>query len=155
MDIQVASNFERYLYYRLDCRPDKVRETMEQFRREKSIALEGPGDPAFAAGRGDTESTIETIRRYHRDFGYLLDPHTAVGVTVAERFSVDGMPTVCLATAHPAKFADTMEKAVGPGLAVHPSLEALKSLGTRKVLLEPRREDVEEYVRATLGHAGK
>lgn len=152
MDIQVASNFERYLYYRLGQDASKVRATMDEFARCKRIVVQGKDDE-FAAGRGDTATTIDTIQRYYRQYGYLLDPHTAVGVSVAERNLSEAVPTVCLATAHPAKFASTIEKALEPGLAVHPTLEALKSLPTRKVLLDPMREVVKGYVAETL--AGK
>ena len=151
MDIQVASNFERYLYYRLGQDAAKVRETMAEFARSKCITVPGKDD-GFAAGRGDTAMTLDTIRRYYREAGYLLDPHTAVGVAVAEQNAIAGVPTVCLATAHPAKFAATIEKALEPGLAVHPTLEALKALPTRKVLLEPVKEVIKEYVATTLAN---
>ncbi len=152
MDIQVASNFERYLYYRLGQDAAKVRATMDEFARCKRIVVPGK-DGEFAAGRGDTATTLDTIQRYYRQYGYLLDPHTAVGVSVAEQNACEGIPTVCLATAHPAKFAATIEKALEPGLAVHPTLEALKTLPTRKVLLDPLKEVVKGYVAETL--AGK
>ena len=149
MDIQVASNFERYLYYRLGCDAGKVRETMAEFAASKRICIPGKDDD-FAAGRGDTATTLETIQRYYRQYGYLLDPHTAVGVAVAERNANHETPTICLATAHPAKFAATIEKALEPGLAIHPTLEALKKLPTRKVLLEPDNETIKHYVAETL-----
>ena len=151
MDIQVASNFERYLYYRLGQDAAKVRETMAEFARCKCITVPGK-DNGFAAGRGDTAMTLDIIRRYYREAGYLLDPHTAVGVVVAEQNAIAGVPTVCLATAHPAKFAATIEKALEPGLAIHPTLEALKALPTRKVLLEPAKEVIKEYVATTLAN---
>ena len=151
MDIQVASNFERYLYYRLGCDAAKVRDAMATFAKEKRLHVDGPADNDFVAGRGDTETTLATIRRYYTDYGYLLDPHTAVGVSVAEKFLCDSIPTICLATAHPAKFAATIEKALRPGLAVHPTLEALKTLPARKVLLDPEKNIIENYVSTTIG----
>lgn len=150
MDIQVASNFERYLYYRLGMDSAKVREAMTYFAKNKTLAVPGEADAAFAAGKGDTETTMDTIKRYFHDYGYVLDPHTAVGVSVAEKNAIEGVPTVCLATAHPAKFAITIDKALGEGKAVHPALEALKNLPTRKVLLEPEICSIEGYVSKTL-----
>jgi threonine synthase len=123
---------------------------MGTFAKEKKLVVDGPADNDFVAGRGDTEITLATISRYFNDYGYLLDPHTAVGVSVAEKFLCDGIPTICLATAHPAKFAATIEKALRPGLAVHPTLEALKSLPARKVLLEPEKSIIEDYVSTTI-----
>jgi threonine synthase len=72
----------------------------------------------FGAGRTDEDATGETIRRTDRLAGYLLDPHTAVGVAVAERQAAGTVPMVVLGTAHPAKFPDAVEAAAGrrPGL---------------------------------------
>ncbi len=149
MDIQVASNFERYLYYRLGKDPAKVREAMATFAKEKSLTVPG-SDPDFAAGRGDTEATLATIAKYYREAGYILDPHTAVGVSVAEKNMREGEPMVCLATAHPAKFSAAITHALGADLAHHPTLEALKALPTRKVLLEPAVEVIENYMAEVL-----
>lgn len=150
MDIQVASNFERYLFYRLNENPDAVRSLMEDFARTGSITVPGKDD-TFAAGRGDTEATLAAIRKYHSAYGYILDPHTAVGVHVAEQFIQPGIPMVCLATASPAKFSEAIIRALGSDLARHPTLEALKSLPIHKALLDPTKEAVKQYVIDTLG----
>ncbi len=133
MDIQVASNFERYLYYTLGSDAGALREAMETFARTGSFALPrgGPVDPLFRAGVGDTASTLATIRRFHDEHGYLLDPHTAVGVQVAGPHIADGEPMICLATAHPAKFSRAIEQATGRDLARHPALDALRDAPTR------------------------
>jgi threonine synthase len=133
MDIQVASNFERYLYYRVERNPEAVGEAMAAFARAGSVHV--PGDPRerprIAAGAGSTAATLEVIRRYHRDHGYLLDPHSAVGVAVAEQHLSEYEPMICLATAHPAKFPDAIRDAVGADIARHPSLEAIRDAPTR------------------------
>ena len=84
----------------------------------------------FQAGRCSESETLETIAAVHRDTGMVIDPHTAVGVAVAERLRGDrGTPMVTLATAHPAKFPDAVERAVG----VRPSLpERLADLYERE-----------------------
>jgi len=149
MDIQVASNFERYLYYRVGEDPARVRELMAEFARAKRFALPGV-DPLIAAGRGNTAMTLDVIRRYWREHRYLLDPHTAVGVAVAERFADSASPTLCLATAHPAKFPEAIRQALDEDLARHPALDALKALPTRCVILPPTREAIAAHVRATV-----
>lgn len=131
MDIQVASNFERYLFYRVGCDSARLRGLMQEFGRTGAIRLPAGGDAPFVAGACDTAGTLDTIARYHRHHGYVLDPHTAVGVAVAERLRENGLPTLCLATAHPAKFAGAIERAIGPGVARHPAIDALASLPTR------------------------
>jgi len=137
MDIQVASNFERYLYYRWGGDARQVRLRMAAFQREGRIEAGGgdgaaPVDPLIRAGRGDTAATLQTIRRFWEDYGYLLDPHTAVGVHVGLRLADDGSaPLIALATAHPAKFREAILRATGRDLARHPILDALDGMPTR------------------------
>lgn len=130
MDIQVASNFERYLYYRVDGDSEKLTAMMKQFAQTGSLTVDG-SDDLFAAGEGNTFQTLETIKKIHAETGYILDPHTAVGVAVAEKFqTLENIPTVCLATAHPAKFPDAIEQAIGEA-AHHPVLDAVANAETR------------------------
>jgi threonine synthase len=146
MDIQVASNFERYLYYRCNKDAAKVTELMKQFAAEQCISLPG-SDPEFAAGSGNTASTLATIRKYHDLAGYILDPHSAVGVCVAEKYSLQGTPTVCLATAHPGKFPDAIAQALGDGtLARHPELSKLEGMPMRKTVIEANADTVKDFV---------
>ena len=145
MDIQVASNFERYLYYRVGFDSAKVRELMAAFAKDGCIRLPGK-DEDFAAGRGDTAATLATIKDFYGKYGYILDPHTAVGVSVAQTLPLPGVPTICLSTAHPAKFSGAITQALGSDLARHPALEALKSLELRRARLEPQRDVIEHYV---------
>jgi threonine synthase len=90
----------------------------------------GVVDDLFVAGRGDTASTLETIKRYKEQHGYVLDPHTAVGVFVAEKHLSSDVPTICLATAHPAKFTQAIIDATGEAVH-HPTLDALVNAQTR------------------------
>ncbi len=155
MDIQVASNFERYLYYRAGESAGVVREGMRAFEREGVLRVapdaEGRVDPLIAAGRGTTEETLAVIREVHERQGYLLDPHTAVGVGVARAHLDPAEPMICLATAHPAKFGEAIERALGRDAAHHPALEALKNLPTRKTRLPADAAAVREFVEHTLG----
>ncbi|MGE4488735.1 MAG: threonine synthase [Kiritimatiellales bacterium] len=129
MDIQVASNFERYLYYRLGKDSAKLCELMNGFAKNKTLTVEG-SDDLFAAGEAGTFQTLETIKKVYKNEGYILDPHTAVGVAVAEKFQCSEVPTICLATAHPAKFTDAIEQAIGEA-AHHPVLDKLANAETR------------------------
>lgn len=149
MDIQVASNFERYLFYRTGEDPLRVKELMEDFARTGELRLEG-NDATFTAGAGTTAETMETISRYYRDYNYLLDPHTAVGVAVAKRLQRDGEPTVCLATAHPAKFSETIRNATGEDAARHAVIDKLSGLSTRCKVLPATKTAVQTFIRDTL-----
>lgn len=154
MDIQVASNFERYLFYRAGCDAARLRAWMDEFARTGSLAIgrQAPGeevDPDIVAGAVSEEEGLETIRRYYAHHGYLLDPHTAVGVTVAERQEGEGDPIVCLATAHPAKFPAAIRAATGQDVARHPSIDALMTLPTRCQVLPNDRDAVRALVERT------
>ncbi len=145
MDIQVASNFERYLYYRLREDPAATKRLMNEFSRTGRIKLTDT-DPLFHAGAADTEATLEVIARYYHDHQILLDPHSAVGVGVAERFLHRDYPTVCLATAHPAKFPEAIKKAVGENTVHHPIIEKILHLPTRCQRLPACQNAVREYI---------
>ncbi|MGN7454339.1 threonine synthase [Paenibacillus pasadenensis] len=111
MDIQVASNFERYLFYLYGEDAASVAGLMEQFKQQGSLSI--PADKLaavqadFSAHAVGNEECLDTIARYHRDTGYLLDPHTACGVAAADRIA-PASPVVALATAHPAKFDESI-----------------------------------------------
>jgi threonine synthase len=142
MDIQVASNFERYLYY---LAADKAKQCPEQgksaavilkqwmteFKQNGALKTGVKDHTCFAAGRGDTAMTLATIKTYWEQYQYLLDPHTAVGVAVAEGRRTAGVPMICLATAHPAKFSEAIIRATGQDLAHHPILDAIMQLPAR------------------------
>ena len=150
MDIQVASNFERYLYYRLGADPEKVRTAMQQFGKEGRLSVTphagGSIDELIVAGSGNTRETLATIRDVHARYGYLLDPHSAVGVHVGKQHLDASAPMICLATAHPAKFAQAIQDATGRDLAHHPILDALQDLPTRCSVLPARDSEIRRYI---------
>jgi threonine synthase len=153
MDIQVASNFERYLHYRAGGDSRRLCGWMEAFRRDGRLEI-GGGDDAFAAGRGDTAATLATIREFWTRHRCLLDPHTAVGVHVALQHLDPAAPMICLATAHPAKFGDAIRQATGEDLAHHPILDALAGLPVRCARLPADREAVARFIRDAVAHLG-
>ncbi len=134
MDIQVASNFERYLFYKVGEDAAELTALMSEFSRSGELCVplnkNGVVDELFVAGRGDTPATLATIKRYKDRYGYVLDPHTAVGVYVAEKNMSAESPAICLATAHPAKFTQAIIDAIGEEVH-HPTLDALANAETR------------------------
>jgi threonine synthase len=126
MDIQVSSNLERLLFEMLGRDGAAVAELMMEFRSEGRVRI--PPDRLgwlsehHDAGELSDEECLLEIGRTYRERGYLMDPHTAVGVGVARRLRRrEHVPMVCLATAHPAKFPDAVEQATGvrPALPEH------------------------------------
>jgi threonine synthase len=155
MDIQVASNFERYLYYRAGSSPDALRALMGEFRRTGRLRAEPDGggavDPLFASASADEGQILDAIAATWRDHKYLLDPHSAVGVSVALRLGggID-WPIVCLATAHPAKFPAAIQRATGEDLAHHPSIDRLMDLPTRCTAVPNDAQKVREFIEKTV-----
>ncbi|MBP5509810.1 MAG: threonine synthase [Kiritimatiellae bacterium] len=147
MDIQVASNFERYLYYLAGGNTAEVRDWMETFKAEGRLKPPAPLHSDITAGRGDTEATLAAIRSFWTQYRYLLDPHTAVGVSVALGKRTADTPMICLATAHPAKFGEAIRRATGEDLAHHPILDALMSLPVRKQVVPADVDAVGAIVR--------
>jgi len=125
MDIQVSSNFERLLFEMNDRDGAVTASQLTRFR-DKGLVVE-PDQyeqwiaPTFRASRATDHDTLATIRYVYEDFDMLIDPHTAVGVKVAREFAEEGIPMLTMATAHPAKFPDAVERATGvrPGLPEH------------------------------------
>jgi len=113
MDIQVASNFERYLYYVLGEDAGQVRTLMEQFKTNGEIVVTGDNlarvQADFGAHGVQGQQCLDTIKNYEEETGYLLDPHSACGVAAADKYAGSGNVTVSLATAHPAKFNEAIE----------------------------------------------
>ncbi len=116
MDIQVSSNFERLLFEAEDRDAASVRRLMAGLSQSGAFNLDEAArrklGEDFVSDSADEATTAATIKRLFRDDGILVDPHTAVGVSVAERH-LGATPMVTLATAHPAKFPDAVEAATG------------------------------------------
>ena len=126
MDIQVSSNFERLLFEILDRDPVATADCMARFRATGNMAVPqaawARANALLAGFRLDDEGTLAEIRRLHQASGYLADPHTAVAVAAARAHPAPaGVPMIVEATAHPAKFPDAIEAAVGirPPLPSH------------------------------------
>ncbi len=118
MDIQVASNFERLMFEIHDRDAAVVRALMASLAQSGQFTLSARAlmevRAVFSADRADEDETAATIRTTLRETGHVIDPHTAVGVAVAEKESRDpSVPMVVLGTAHPAKFPDAVEAACG------------------------------------------
>jgi threonine synthase len=149
MDIQVSSNHERLLFELLGRDAAATAELMGRFRALGSV--EGPRDPVFAAASLDDDATLAVIAGIHRRTGYLADPHTAVGIGAAERCRRrPDLPMVCLATAHPAKFPDAVERATGTRPALPDSLADLFERPERYDVLSADVDGVRRYVESAV-----
>jgi threonine synthase len=143
MDIQVASNLERFLYFSLGGDPARVRSTLAEFQKTGACRIENFDRDIFRASRSTNEDIAANVARVHRDLGYVIDPHTACGFQ-----DIDPSRTsVVLATASPAKFPDAIRAAIGIS-PTHPTLEALKALPIVKHRIPAKAGNVEAYLEA-------
>ena len=160
MDIQVSSNFERLLFdaYRRD--GSAVRALMASQAQSGRFTLAASAlseiRALFAAGRADEDEVAATIRTVLREIGRFVDPHTAVGIAVAEKEPRDpAVPMVVLSTAHPAKFPDAVEAACGHRPSLPEWLSDIDRRPERVTLLPADQDAVERFVLATSRAAQK
>ncbi len=141
MDIQVASNFERFLYYHNEKNADKTLSQMAEFAASGSIDLPDFNSSNFSATRCSDEEILENIRKVKEEFNYVVDPHTACGFQDLDLTCTH----VVLATAHPAKFPDVIEKAIGER-PTEESLEAIKKKKQVNYPVENSAEAVQKFL---------
>jgi len=160
MDIQVSSNFERLLFDA--CRRDgsAVRTLMAAQAQSGRFTLSASAlseiRAVFAAGRADEDEVAATIRTVLRETGRFVDPHTAVGIAVAEKELRDpAVPMVVLSTAHPAKFPDAVEAACCQRPSLPEWLSDLDRRPERITFLPADQDAVERFVLATSRAAQK
>ncbi len=115
MDIQISSNFERALFDACDRNGNAVSRIMEDLSQRNGFSLSKCVSEKlsqhFSSNSASEEETLATIKKCFTQTGELLCPHTAIGVNVAEKTRFSDTPMITLATAHPAKFPDAVEKA--------------------------------------------
>lgn len=140
MDIEISSNFERLLFDLFAQDGAALAAAMQNFRETKRLRLSTAQHTAFtrlfAAHAVDDAATLTQIQQTYAQAGYLLDPHTAVGVAASAAVAAPGI-TVTLATAHPAKFPDAVQQATGISPALPPHLADLFSR-TERITPMPR-----------------
>ncbi len=152
MDIQIASNFERYLYYLYDEDTEKVKESMDRFRSEGRLRF--PPDVLervredFDSYRVSEDETLNTIKTFYSETGYVIDPHTACGVFAAK--SSNYPDVICLATAHPAKFPEAIYKAIKRYPEVPRAIKELEGKKQRLKVLDNSVEQVKRFIENSL-----
>lgn len=152
MDIQVASNFERYLYHLFNEDSARVNSALATFSKTgrmsfTNMELERVRQD-FSSCSVNREQTLRTIAEFSGSFDYTLDPHTAVGVRAALDSGISGCEQVCLATAHPAKFGDAVKLATGMEPELPPGLQGLDALPSRCENMNAKLEEIRAFVEA-------
>lgn len=152
MDISKASNFERFVF---DLVGRDARVVADLWR-----AVDGGGEfdlstgPffrrvaefGFVSGRSTHADRVETIRKVQGRYGVTVDPHTADGIKAGLEHREADVPLVCLETARPAKFADTIREALGQDPERPPAYRDVESKPLRFDVMEPGAENIKRYI---------
>ena len=153
MDIQISSNFERYLYDLAGNSSKQLQLWMDEFEQSGKLTVESnlhkKAQQDFASACVNDEEILSVIRKSHQDHKYLLDPHSAVGVCAAEKIEIR-TPVICLACAHPAKFSKAIRKALGTEPILPEALASLQNLDTHSKTVPAEPEAVKKVMLDTL-----
>jgi threonine synthase len=156
MDISKASNFERYAYDLVGRDAGTLRELWRTLESEGEIDLSRTpywprvAQTGFVSGRSTHADRVATIKNVFQKYGVMIDPHTADGVKVGLEHREPGVPLVCLETALPAKFAETIRAALGREPERPAEYAGLEERPQRVEVIEP---DVERLKRFIASHA--
>jgi threonine synthase len=149
MDIQIASNFERFLFDLLNRDSQKLVNKMEFLSKNGSFAIDDKELKAarnlFIPARVETARVEACIRKYAKN-GYILDPHTAIGVAAAEDNYQDRV--ICLATAHPGKFKDSVESILNTEIELPEALSSLFNKESRCITTPANKDAITEIIRS-------
>jgi threonine synthase len=119
MDISKASNFERFIFDVVGRNPDTVRQLWQQVEENGYFDLtptkhfQTMEKFGFVSGASSHQDRLDTIRKVYSDAGVIIDTHTADGIKVGLEYHEEGVPLVCLETALPAKFEESIQEALG------------------------------------------
>ncbi|RDE10624.1 threonine synthase [Pelagibacterium lacus] len=152
MDIEVSSNFERLLFEALDRDGGQTAGLFASLAQSGSFAIPRPAlekiNAEFDSGTADEAATRATIADVLERSGYLIDPHTAVGVSVARSCRSPQAPLITLSTAHPAKFPETVAAATGRHPQLPPHMADLLEREERVTVLDNDERSVKDFIRA-------
>ena len=152
MDISKASNFERYIHDVVGGDAAVTRELWRQVDEADGFDLAGTPywetvrQSHFVSGSSTHANRVATIRQVYERYGVIIDTHTADGLKVALEHREPGVPTLCLETALPAKFGETIREALGRAPEVPPGYEDLESRPQRFEVIDPDAQVVKDFI---------
>ncbi len=154
MDITKASNFERFVYDLVGRDPKILKGLWQQLEKDgyfdlsKTTYFARVKEFGLASGSSNHANRIATIRRVHQQYGVVIDPHTADGMKAGLENRETGIPLVCLETALPAKFEETIREALGRDPERPAGFENIESLPQRFDTLPPDIAQLKAFIAA-------
>jgi len=152
MDISKASNFERFIFDLTDRDASQVAQWWSVVDQGKSFDISSTSlfnkikDFGFVSGSSNHASRIATIRDIYQRYQVLVDTHTADGLKVGQAYRENGIPLICLETALPVKFSESIQEAIGHEPKRPSGFENLEDLPQRFVVKEANAETIKSYI---------
>ncbi len=152
MDISKASNFERFIFEAVGRDPAAVRELWRQvetqgcFDLSKTPYFQAVRKSGFVTGSSTHQNRMTTIRRVYEESGIIIDTHTADGVKVGREYREEGVPLICLETALPVKFEDSIREALGRSPERPTGYETIETLPQRFEVMDADIAAIKTYI---------
>ncbi len=153
MDIQIASNFERYLYYLYDESSVKVNDLMNELKSSGKLNLDDKMDKIrldFSSTFSTDKEILSTIGLFYGKNKYIIDPHTACGVNASIKLGIDNNDTVVLATAHPAKFTEAIEKELDIKVDIPNEIKSLYGKDRKVQVVDSSIDQIKKIISTTV-----
>ena len=157
MDISKASNFERFIFELVGRDPEVVKKLWQQIDLDGAFDLRNTpffdalAHAGFVSGSSTHQDRLNTIRALYNRHGVIVDTHTADGITVGLSYRAMGVPLICLETALPAKFSETIVEALGFEPPRPSAFDQLEQLPQRFEVMDANVDAVKKYVAAHTG----
>src|SRR3989338_7185363 len=154
MDISKASNFERYIFELSGRKPERIKELWDNLSEKGFFDISGSpdfskiGETGIVADSSSHKDRIATIKHVYEKYSVLIDPHTADGVKAALSYREDGVPLLCMETALPAKFAETIREAIGNDPPYPEDRTKPSDIEEKFEVMESHAEKVKEFIEA-------
>jgi len=149
MDIQVSSNFERQIFESVKRDSNIVNSIFNDFNTNRKYVFDDKVKEDFQNIYHSTsvsnEKTLETIQFFNQKYNYLADPHTAVGLSVLNNLG-SNIPSISLACAHPAKFADVINKAIGEDPSFPKELDNIFYKEEKMTIVPNNFEEIKSFI---------
>ena len=151
MDIQLASNFERLIYYVNNSNSEKTAEIMKKVKKN-SYQIDKRDlntiQKDFLSESCNEKETLEIIKKNYEENDMVLDPHTAIGVGAAQKLSLNDC--VILSTAHPCKFPDATNNAINKHEKLPKELQHVLDKKERFQLIKNNSEEVKNFIKSKI-----
>jgi threonine synthase len=152
MDISKASNFERFVFDMTGRNAEEVRKLWSKVDNNKSFDISGTllwekiRKSHIISGTSNHRERIEIIREMHRKYGVLVDPHTADGLKVGLNYREKNTPLICLETALPAKFSESIVEAIGAEPSRPDGYDNLEDLPQNFVEMDADAAEIKAFI---------